>query len=127
MYMKANARFVHVLKGTKRTGRVSALSLAFSSLGFVEEFAERLMGILAVQVQVFGSFELRSGPVDRPDRLILFHQGCDEASLDALLKVVANELSVLIYIEPALPEREMGTDIKDLTFRVDPEHDEPSN
>lgn len=118
----------HVMKLSERAGKVEALSVAFDGPRRlpVSAFKDRLVGLMGEAPEVFGKFEVHHKP-RRVDWMILFSGTCPENELDDRLRAIANDLGVLIFLEPAVPRAEVGIDPATFHRTIVLGRDQPSN
>lgn len=119
---------VHVMKESKRTGRIKVASVAFkgASLEVVEDFKARLRRNLARRVKQNGRFSFIHH-AGRRDWIVVFDGTWPERELDAALNSIATELGGTMYMDPAVPLSEMTTDIRAYVRRIYEERDRPTN
>lgn len=117
---------VHAMKGTKRTGRVKILGVAFTerSIPLTEPFREMLRKKLARLVRQYGRFTIVSR---RTDWRVDFAGTFPERELDAMLNEIATQLGAMMYIEPGIPLSELTADPSSFEFRIDVNRRRPNN
>jgi hypothetical protein len=118
----------HAMKVTGRANRVRYLSVTFTLQAASQSgaFREQLRRALARQIKQVGRFVMHE-VAGRADWFIEFSTPCDERLIDRVLREIANGLSVLIYIEPGIPEYEMTTGVESFFFSIHRRRRRPSN
>jgi hypothetical protein len=120
---------VHALKVTKRTVRVKKyLSMVFieRTVSLKQPFQDLLKAKLARAVRQHGRFRIISR-ARYNDWMVIFPTNYPEKELDQMLIDVANQLGVMLFIEPGIPLAEMMTDPKSFDYTINLNRRRPSN
>lgn len=107
----------HVMKAGMRAGTVRVFGVAFNGCpaAMIAEFRQCVAAGLNADPTTFGPFDDLTPP-NRPDTLFILQQDCSEAVIDKMLRAVAAQLGLAIYIEPAILWAELTVDLENFLF-----------